>query len=63
MKDQTSIDEIIFDILEYRLYDERIQNKNKISFEMIESTYYKLKTTSDVFKASRHLDRQILSNK
>ena len=63
MKDQTSIDEIIFDILEHRLYDERIQNKNKISFEMIESTYYIFKTTSDVFKASRHLDRQILSNK
>jgi hypothetical protein len=29
MKDQTRIDELIFDILEYRLYDERIQNKNK----------------------------------
>ena len=63
MKDQTRIDDIIFEILEDRLNDERIQNKNKISYEMIESTYYIFKTTSDVFKASRHLDRQILSTK
>ena len=35
MKDKTLIDDIIFEILEDRLNDERIQNKNEISFEMI----------------------------